>query len=278
MQTKKNFQFINSHYIRRCKDPNTDTWLKDSLYLIYKDVDTGKKKYKRIDEPRMTVHVLKEEYEKDYYQSFVPLDWCEPLKVTYYNREERLAKVLDDMGVDMASPIDGSYMRAKDWYRMVTTKNSGLFRHTGKVHQTNVFYSSDLDIEDYYKGVFLDQYGSNLSKLTKGFYDIEVDTIAVDYQGFPDENEAPAPVNAITYVDEQTNTSYTYLLRNIDNPQIQEMEDNLDEFIDELKEFFKDYGNYKYVIRFFTKEIDLIKAFFNDVNRLEPDFMGGKLF
>lgn len=277
-KAKAKNQFINSFYIRNTVDKDTGVRLKDSLYLVYKNKDTGEKKYKRIDEPKMTIHVLREEYEKDYYQSFVPLDWCEPVKVTYSKREEQMAKMLANMGVDMEHPVDGSLISADEWWKTITAKNSGFYRRTKQVHQTNVFYSSDLDIEDYYRGVFADQYGSDITGLTKGFYDIEVDTVAVGYNGFPNEEEAPAPINAVTYVDDESNVVYTYLLRNDNNPLIQEVEDNLDDFIEELKDSFKDYGDYEYKIKFYTREIDLIKAFFNTVNKIQPDFMGGKLF
>ena len=45
-----------------------------------------------------------------------------------------------------------------------------------------------MDIEDFWKGKFLDTFGETKDKLTKAYYDIEVDSI--DHIGFPDEHEA----------------------------------------------------------------------------------------
>lgn len=84
----------------------------------------------------------------------------------------------------------------------------------------------------------------------------------------------PCPVNALTFVNEENRTAYVLLLRNPENPLIQELEDNIEEFRKELIEEFTDvYGEFTYRFLFFDREIGLIKSFFDLVNNLQPDFM-----
>jgi hypothetical protein len=88
----------------------------------------------------------------------------------------------------------------------------------------------------------------------------------------------PAPINAITYVNDETHTVYTYLLRNEKNKLVEELEsDNLN-FIREIENEFADYGSYRYIVKYYDKEIDLIRKFLNQVNEDKLDMIGGKLF
>lgn len=267
----KNYQFINSLYFKKEKMAD-GTVVDDQLYIIYKDLNTKKKSIMKIPKPKMDIYVIKEEAEKDFYQSFVKKEDCEKLRVPFSDLTYQMCMILDQMGIDVPNPVnENEYIKATKWFYACLQNKMG--RRLGQIHQHgNVFYSSDLDIEDFYKGKFLDKYGSNLNKLTKGFYDIEVDISRYD-GGFPREEEAPCEVNALTFVYPETMECYTYLLRDSSNPLIQEFEDNLDEFKSRISKEFADYGDYDYKIKLFNKEIDLIKNFFDDVNRLQPDFM-----
>ena len=127
-----------------------------------------------------------------------------------------------------------------------------------------------MDIEDFWIGKFLDKYTSTKDNLTKGYYDIEVD--GIDYAGFPDESIAPCEINAITYVNDQYMTCHTYLLRNRNNLQIQQTEDNIEGLKEHLRTTLRD--DFEYHIYFFSDELQLITAFFDQVNEDKPDFMG----
>lgn len=84
----------------------------------------------------------------------------------------------------------------------------------------------------------------------------------------------PCPVNALTYVNEENRTAYVLLLRNEANPLIKELEENINEFRNEIKtEFDELYGEFEYRFLFFDKEVGLITEFFRLVNDLQPDFM-----
>jgi len=135
-------------------------------------------------------------------------------------------------------------------------------------HQNDYVFGSDIDIEDYYKGLFLNSYEPKLNILSKGYTDIEVDSI--DINGFPDQHTAECPINAITYLNGDTKTFYTLLLRNKDNEQIKELEDDIEIFKKELK---NEFGNeFTYKIAFFNNELNMIKKYFSIINKLQPDF------
>ena len=80
----------------------------------------------------------------------------------------------------------------------------------------------------------------------------------------------PCPINAITYVNSEFMESHTYLLRNYDNPLIEQEENNLEGLKQHLRETLRD--DFKYFIYFFDSELDLIESFFKQVNKDKPDF------
>ena len=59
----------------------------------------------------------------------------------------------------------------------------------------------------------------------------------------------PCPINAITYVNSEFMESHTYLLRNYDNPLIEQEENNLEGLKQHLRETLRD--DFKYFIYFF---------------------------
>ena len=251
----KNLQFLNSFYHKRKFNEQTKQYDDDFLEIIYRNLETNKKSIMKIKKPKMTYHVIKEEYETKHYQNYVP-------------KENTVARTVEfsNLIYDMAN-ISGNEQFVKDCL------HNKCFKKLNQLHQLPLFYGSDSDIEDFYKGQFLDKYNAEGFYLTKGFFDIEVDTINLG-GGFPREEDAQCPVNALTYFNEENKTAYVLLLRNKENPLIQEFEDNIEEIRKEIKEEFKElYGDFEYRFLFFDKEIALIKEFFRLVNDLQPDFM-----
>lgn len=80
----------------------------------------------------------------------------------------------------------------------------------------------------------------------------------------------PCPINAITLVNAENKTSYTFLLRNKNNPLIEEFEKNILQFKEKAKE--KINNSFEYEIYMFDYELDLITSFYETVNNLKPDF------
>ena len=73
----------------------------------------------------------------------------------------------------------------KDFY---DTMRKSPYQAKKKYHALPYVFNSDMDIEDFWKGKFLDRFTSDKDYLSKGYFDIEVD--GIDYPSFPDEHEA----------------------------------------------------------------------------------------
>ena len=108
----------------------------------------------------------------------------------------------------------------------------------------------------------------------------------MNYDLFPDPTIAPCPVDAISYYNEVDNTLFAFLLNAVElqNPNIEPfIKDRMDDFIKEKEEEFTAMANkhFKYgkklkiKIEFFDKELDLLKAFFRQVNSedVSPDIL-----
>ena len=98
---------------------------------------------------------------------------------------------------------------------------------------------------------------------------------------FPDENEAPMPINIITLIDDNMGLKhpdiYSFVCRNKLNKSLQEFENKTEEFKVYLKEKIKnddhvEIGNIE--INFYDEESDLITNFFKKIHQLNPDYAG----
>lgn len=267
MAEKRRLQFLNSFYFKRdYKDKNyqyiekngVKERVEDQLDIVYRNLKTGKKGIRSIVNPDFHFYQLTEEEEmsgRKYYKDFIEEDKVHAVKCKYHRLLPTLAELADNRE-----------------YRNERSMYSGNNKALMKMHQVPIFYGSDINIEDYYKGAFLDKYDSTGKYLTKGYFDIEVDTKG--HIGFPREDEALCPVNALTYVNEENMTAYVLLLRNEENPLIKELEDNIQDFKKEIQEEFDElYDHFEYRILFFDNELGLIKEFFRLVKDLQPDFM-----
>lgn len=253
-KAKLPFQFIKSMYFkpRFARDDRNKSYMAapDYLVLVYRDERDNKKKLRVIEEPTIKFYVAKEEVEVKHPLNYIPADLVDIMKCKFHDLPRQLARLAD---------------MEDDYYE---TLKKSPYQARMKYHQLPFVFGSDMDIEDYYKGVFLDMYAPKKNKVTKGFYDIEVDIKG--YPSFPDQHEAPCPINIITYLDADTKTSYTFVLRNKKNPLIKKMEDNIEKFKKKLKK--KINPDFDYDIRFYDYELDLITAFYQVVNECQPDF------
>ncbi|WP_216369620.1 hypothetical protein, partial [Brevibacillus sp. MCWH] len=126
-------------------------------------------------------------------------------------------------------------------------------------------------IENWYKiQWFLNNHNDKEKPLTKMFLDIEVDSI--DIEGFPSYGDCP--INAVTIVDEESMTSFTFLLRNEKNPQIKQFENNVDSVVQELNDMFEEsYGKIEYRFYMYDDERDMLVDVFKLINTLKRDFL-----
>lgn len=230
----------------------------DSIDIIYKDIYTGEKYVENIVNPNMEIFFTKPEFRNYDYNKFVlPLNQVEPVVVSCKNVTR-----------DIAVKAEGKYLQ----YWKVC-KDTGNRKSMKNLHKYRYVMASDYDPESYYRIQWGLEYDNDKPKeITKLYSDIEVDGIHV--VGVP--TDGSAPINAITIIDEKSKISYTFALRNEINPQIQELEDNIEDFKKELHDLFDEvYGKLDYEILFYDEkdEIKMLKDYFKLIHRLKRDFI-----
>lgn len=267
-----NITIMNASYhsSRKLED---ESWTKDFITIVYKDNNTGIKHHQVTYEPDYVYYKLKEGVQVQGYNEFyAPIDNVKPVKCTYRGLLKSIAEETNN--------LDFFY----------DCKRLGKYKDIKNLHKVTSIFGSDVNIEDHYRTRFAQEYTNAFVPLKLGYMDIETD-IKVINNRFPEPGEVP--VNAVTYIDDKTETINVFLLRDIrhDNPLITQFEnlfkDNRTRMLlfEELKEFvdvnvggskhaekFK-LNNMKFEFFFFDKEIDLLANLFRLINFNSPDFM-----
>lgn len=251
-RNKENTMLVNIIYHR----PTRDTEYKDYIDIVYKDLDTNEKFVETIETPEMEFYFTKEQFQDyNYNKSFIELDKAEMHKARFKDLPFAIAR--------LAGPDYQAYL--KD---CLQKGNRSAIRNMHK-HQ-NVF-GSDYDMENWMRIQWvLHNHTDKPKPITRQYCDIEVDSI--DIEGFPTGGNCP--INAITLVDKEDMTSFTFLLRNDKNPQIKEFEEDIESFVEELHEAFDEtYGTLDYRIYMYDDELQMIKDLFKLVHTLKRDFL-----
>lgn len=251
---KRNLMLINTLYHRASKENDYN----DYIDIIYKDLDTGEKYVKTIENPKMEIYFANENVRNyTHNRNFMPLVDTYSKIVPFKSLEMEIAKEAGENYVKMIQECRRN-------------RNSGAVKN---IHKYRYVFGSDYDIENWYKIQWMMEYHNEKQKhITKQYLDIEVDSI--DVTGFPRDGECP--INAVTIVDEESMSCHTFLLRNNKNPQIAEFEENVDEFVEELHTLFDEtYGRLDYRIYMYDEEneIGLIRDLFKFINTLKRDFL-----
>lgn len=244
-----------------------DKWDNGSMTLIYKDNKTGFKHHETIDNPNYEFYSLKPEFKLDHNEIYYDKDKLDHHVVPYKDLMKEIADITGN----------------KEFY--YNNIRNGNRKENNKLHTHTDLFMSDQNIEDHYRYLFSKQYPNNIEEISKGYLDIEVDTI--DMRGdFPELGECP--INAVTIIDEKRKNSYTFLLRNKENPLIEEFEKSINaDFFVELQDFIRNkvggrkneikFGldDFKFNLLFYDEEdeIKLIKDVFNCINKLQIDFI-----
>ena len=203
----------------------------DSIDIIYKDLSTGKKYLEHIKNPPMEIYMTKPEYRTyDYGKFVIEKSHVDVVKTT-------ATRVLFDIA-NIAGGAYTEYLR-----NCLLTKNRNAMKN---LHKYKYVMASDYEPEAYYRIQWGLEYNNDkIKKITKLYSDIEVDGIGIE--GFV--SGGIAPINAIALIDEETRTCFSFLLRNKNNPQIDEFEKNIEDVkkeCDELLVNFMENGNIKY--------------------------------
>lgn len=256
---------FNTMYHFPKKDERTGKWDEGSIDLIYRDNITGTKYVQSIDNPDYEFYFAKENVQIDHNMLFIELDKVDKITVPYRDVEKAIAELTGN---------------TEFYYENIKNGNR---RDNNRLHTHPRVFNSDSNIEEHYRFRFDKMYTNNTFPVTKCYFDIEADTI--DMAGdFPEMGECP--INAVSVVNDSTNKIYVLLLRNENNPLIEEFEKSIGEnlFV-ELKQFIQDqvggwkneirYGldKFTYEFLFYDEEINLIVDLFKVFNILKPDFV-----
>lgn len=269
-----NITILNAIYLKSRKEEVdtgngviTERYTPDYMFLVYHDNITDHTGHVIIPNPEYTYYVSKPGKDKPYNQLFVPKEDVVPVTCKYSKLAKSVAESTD---------------RLEEYNDY---KRNGDYDSIKKLNLDPRVFFSDMNIEDFYRFKFNLKYNNDTFKIHKGFFDIEVD--GKDQAGdFPELGECP--INALSYYDEKGNTIYTFLLRNHNNPLIEEFEKSINgELYRELYNFIinavggpnkaDEYGitGVKQQFLFFDEEIQLIRSFFLLVHKLKPHFIEG---
>lgn len=246
----------------------------DFIILIYKNNTTGKKEYKIIYNPTYSFYLVKNpEYQVDYNRLFIERDKVERIDTPFNELEKTLCEVTGN----------GEFYK-KNIYDRATRKSIKL------IHENPNVFMSDMQIENHYRFKFAQTYTNEINKLSKGFFDIEVDGINA-VGDFVEYGECP--INCVSFYDDKTDKVYTFILRNPENPLIEEFENEWksNKYNTLNREFIHNFVidniggkkaaeknkllNTNYELYFYDKEIELLSDLFSLMHRCSPDFIEG---
>ncbi len=247
-------------------DPS-DGKYKQSMTIVYKDLDSGIKHVEEIENPDYEYYKIKPDKRVDYNRLFVPKEDVEKITVPYNELEKSIATDLN----------------MKPYY--YDNIRNGNRRENKKLHLHPDIFNSDMNIEDHYRFRFDKLYKNESCPITKSFFDIEVDSINM-MGDFPEPGECP--INAVSLIVQDIKTVFVFLLRNSKNPLIEQFEKEAatPELFKELSDFVIDaLGGYeraekfnaldlKFNFLFYDEcdEINLINDIFVAINNYKPDF------
>lgn len=251
---KDNCMLIDIQYVKPKKEYN----YQDCLYIIWKDLDTGEKYVDIRKNPTMNIYFTKEEHRNhDYNKVYEYLDNVDEVSTPYKDILKRIAKEIGPTGERF---LDNAYKTD--------------FSKAKQLHGYPYVYSSDIDVRAWYRIKWLETLDNDrIKKLSKGFLDIEADTI--NHNGFPDPETCP--VNAVTVVDGEHMKSYTFLLVDgrTDEEQVKKAMNETDTIIEECHDLFdNDFGDFVYKFHFYEDERQLLKDVFRLINTLKLDVIG----
>lgn len=242
----------------------------DFLVLVYKDNNTGKKQHEIIMKPSYTYYLMNDDQEvPNYNKLFIERDKVHPVEARFTDIEKSIAENTGNIDFWKQNIYGGNKSENK------------------KLHTLPQVFFSDVDIQDHYRFKFAMTYKNEVVKLNKGFFDIEVDgKFAVG--DFVQMGECE--INCVSYLDEKSNKAYTFILRNKNNPLIEDFEKEIASGafgLKEIREFvktavggednYKKYGlsDFTYELLFYDYEIELIEDLFRVIHMCDADFVEG---
>lgn len=278
--TKDNAMLIDVQYMKA----NRKEKIPDYLYIIWKDLDTGEKHLKIVEEPKMTIYFEKPEF-RDHtnWNNYKELSKCDAKTVKY---KDIMYAVADDWGQEGRQFIQNCFET----------------RQFGKLNEVFLYpysFGADYDIRVWYRYNWKKAFGNDRPKvLSKGFLDIEVDTL--ESVGLPNPNFNP--IDLCTIIDNTTNEVYTFALIGVDYKKPYSLNDNdvmdiqreskkramyahrmkdqehWSTHVEDLKQkahemFDEAYPGMNYNFYFYKDELKMITHIWQLINKLKLDFI-----
>lgn len=255
------------HYPRK---GSNGQWEPGAIDLIIKDTITGEKFLETIVDPSYEYYMLLDDKEiPNYNLEYAMKEDCKciivPYRQLYKDISERLGLL-------------------NKFYDNLRNGNSRANK-TMCNYDTRIFLS-DMDIEDNIRFQFSHTYKNAYSKPSKSYLDIEADTINMKGD-FVELGECP--INAVSFIDDQSLIIHSFLLRNEKNPLIEKFEQEsktstlnlrLRNFLihavggeEQAKKYKVDQMKVQFHFYDEKDEIILIKNLFNYINNIKPDFV-----
>lgn len=277
--TQENGMLCDIQYIRENKREKTP----DTLYIIWKDIDTEEKQLMTIEEPKVEIYFEKDEFRDHTYNKNHQLkDRCNKVTVKY---RDIIFRIADDMG-DQGKQFLANVFSTQNYNRL---KELLIYPYV---------YGADYEVDVWYRNYWFEKYNNSRPKpITKGFLDIEVDSL--EAIAMPDPKQCP--VDLVTLIDDSCSKSYTFCLLGVDcvqknmdmmTPKQRQKELDRRELyanrlvqqeafkndINKVKEechkmFDETYGDIDYNFYLYTDERKMLAHIFQLVHKLKLDFI-----
>ena len=277
---KENSMLLDVQYVKANRKNETP----DYLYLIWKDMDTEEKYMQAIKEPPVEIYFEKPEFRDHLYnKNYAKI---ETLDKKVVKAKDIIFAIADDMG-DVGKQKLSNCFQTKNYQGL---KEFLIYPYV---------YGADYDVRVWYRYKWMESFDNSRPKiLSKGFLDIEVDTL--ESPGFPDP--AFDPIDLVTFTDITHNNSYTFILigreckpKDLDGmtyeERVKELErralyeerhkqedywlDHQDELLEKVHEKFDDsYPNMDYHFYFYKDERKMLVHLWQLINKLKLDFVG----
>ena len=260
---------LNTIYHYPKKD-NNGKWTTGSIDLIIKDNVTGEKFLETIMDPKYEYYMLLDDREVPSYNlEYAMKDDCKCIMVPYRELQKDIAYRIGE---------------EDRFWENLRNRNRDANKRLCNYHPAVLM--SDMDIEDNIRFQFAHTYANSYNKGSKSYLDIEADVINCKGD-FVELGECP--INAVSFIDDQSLVIHSFLLRNDKNPLIAEFEEatKSPKLALELKEFLIDAvggpkNAEKYRVNQMTvqfhfydekDEVKMLTHLFNYINNLKPDFV-----
>lgn len=254
--------------------------LKDCLYIITKDLNTGKKSVFPIEEPTIPMYIEKEEYRNHNYVK------------EYYKKEEVDQKVIKYRDIPFEIAKEMGDEGKKFIKECIDTKS---FNKLKQLNLVPYVCGQDFDIRIIYRHFWRKILGDSCPmNLRKGFLDIEADSLLSPGMPRPQND----PIDLVSFADAEEKVMYTFVLYGREFAPLdeaaykrlsitreqhenffkmrKEQEDFLVNYPDalekELHEAFDEiYPGWDYRIFWYTNEAMMLVHLFQCIRKISPD-------